>query len=130
MKHLLWNIDFCYAGNTMIIEQIHCHTHPWVAWCHRVANLKCFVGNSCVLIILSKMDQCLKLPQVNVWYNSSIMTKIIVPINPYKIIYNNGHGCYLFKCYYFNLWIIHVQSLTNLHKSIWKLVFNVVDVIF
>jgi hypothetical protein len=29
-----------------------------------------------------------------------------------------------------NLWIIHVQSPTNLSKSMWKLICNVVDVIF
>ncbi len=32
--------------------------------------------------------------------------------------------------YYYNLWIIHVQSPTNRPKSIWKIVFNVVDIIF
>jgi len=36
----------------------------------------------------------------------------------------------LFLIYYYNLWIIHVQSLANLPKSIWKLVFNVTDVNF
>jgi hypothetical protein len=36
----------------------------------------------------------------------------------------------LFKCYYFNFWIINVQSLIKLPKSMWKLVFNVVDIIF
>jgi len=54
---------------------------------------------------------------------------------PYKFIQDffndsNGHGYYFFKCYYFNFWIIHVQSPTNLSKSMWKLVFIVVDVIF
>jgi hypothetical protein len=34
------------------------------------------------------------------------------------------------KCYYFKFWIIHVQSFTNIPKSMWKLVFNVFDVIF
>jgi hypothetical protein len=34
------------------------------------------------------------------------------------------------KCYYYNLWIIHVQSSTNFPKSMWKLVFNVSNVIF
>jgi len=28
------------------------------------------------------------------------------------------------------MWIIHAQSLTNLPKCMWKMVFNVVDVIF
>ncbi len=36
----------------------------------------------------------------------------------------------LFKQIYFNILVIHVQSLTNLPKSMWKLVFNVIDVIF
>jgi len=45
-------------------------------------------------------------------------------------LHSNGHGCYLKKCYYPNLWIIHVQSFTNLPKSMWKFVFNVMDVIF
>jgi hypothetical protein len=54
---------------------------------------------------------------------------------PYKSIQfflndPNGHGCYFLKCYYYNLWTIHVQSPINLPKSMWKLVFNVVDVIF
>ncbi len=51
--------------------------------------------------------------------------------NPYKIFLNdsNGYGCYFFKYYYSNLWIIHVQSPTNLPKFMWKLVFNVNDVI-
>jgi hypothetical protein len=31
--------------------------------------------------------------------------------------------------YYYNIWIIHVQSFTNLLKFMWKLVFNVIDVI-
>jgi len=34
------------------------------------------------------------------------------------------------KCYYFNFWIIHVQSLVNILKSMWKLVFNVTTIIF
>ncbi len=34
------------------------------------------------------------------------------------------------KCYYSNIWIIHVQSFTNFLKSMWELVFNVDDVIF
>jgi len=70
--------------------------------------------------------------RVNAWYNGSILAKITFPISPYKIFKNdsNGYGCYFKKCYYFNLWIIHVQSLTNLPKSTWKLVFNVVDVFF
>jgi hypothetical protein len=34
------------------------------------------------------------------------------------------------KCSYSNLWIIHVQSFTNLLKSMWKLLFNVPNVIF
>jgi len=34
------------------------------------------------------------------------------------------------KCYYFNYWIIHAQSFTNIPKSMWKLVFNVANVIF
>ncbi len=29
-----------------------------------------------------------------------------------------------------NIWIIHIQSPTNLPKSMWKLVFNVANVIF
>jgi hypothetical protein len=52
--------------------------------------------------------------------------------SPYKIILNdsNGHGCYFKNYYYYNIWIIHAQSPTNLSKSMWKLIFNVVDVIF
>jgi hypothetical protein len=42
----------------------------------------------------------------------------------------NGHGCYFKKCYYFSFWIIHVQSLINLPKSMWNFIFNVTDVIF
>jgi hypothetical protein len=37
---------------------------------------------------------------------------------------------FFFLNYHSNIWIIHVQSPTNLPKSMWKLVFNVVDVIF
>jgi hypothetical protein len=36
----------------------------------------------------------------------------------------------IFKYYYSNIWIIHIQSLTNLPKSLWKIVFNVANVIF
>jgi hypothetical protein len=33
---------------------------------------------------------------VNAWYNGSMVAKITLPINPYKIFLNdsNGHGCY------------------------------------
>ncbi len=41
-----------------------------------------------------------------------------------------GHGCYFKKYYYSNIWKIHVQSPTNLPKSIWKLIFDVDDIIF
>jgi hypothetical protein len=70
--------------------------------------------------------------KVNAWYSDSIATKITLLINPYKIFSNdsNGHGCYFFKYFYSNIWIIHVQLLTNLSKSMWKLVFNVINVIF
>jgi hypothetical protein len=37
---------------------------------------------------------------------------------------------YFLKYYYSNLWIINVQSPINLPKSMWKLVFNVANVIF
>jgi hypothetical protein len=62
------------------------------------------------------------------WVNIS---KNYIPINSYKIFLNdsNRHGYYFTKYNYYNLWIIHVQSLTNLPKSMWKLVFNVVDVV-
>ncbi len=55
-----------------------------------------------------------------------------LPMSPYKIFLNdsNGHGCYFKKYEYSNMWIIHVQSSTNLPKCMWKLVFNVADVIF
>ncbi len=69
---------------------------------------------------------------VDASYNGSISTNITVPKSPYKnfLTDSNEHGYYFSKCYYFNLWIIHVQSPINLPKSMWKLVFNVVDVIF
>jgi hypothetical protein len=69
---------------------------------------------------------------VNAWSCGSILAKITLPINLYKIFLNdsNVHNCYFKKCYYFNFWIIHVQSPTNLPKSIWKVVFNVGDVFF
>jgi hypothetical protein len=68
---------------------------------------------------------------VNARYNGSIMAKITLHTSPYNIFLNNsnGHGCYFFKYFYFNLWIIYVQWPTNLPKSMWKLVFKVVDVI-
>jgi len=43
---------------------------------------------------------------------------------------SNVHGYYFLKCYYSNIWIIHVQSSRNLSKSMWKLIFNVTNVIF
>jgi hypothetical protein len=53
-------------------------------------------------------------------------------MNLYKIFLNdsNGHDYYFKKCYYCNPWIIHVQSPTNLPKSMWKFICNVIDVIF
>jgi hypothetical protein len=70
--------------------------------------------------------------KVNVWLSSLILIKITLLISLYKIFLNdsNAQDCYFLKCYYYNLWIIHVQWPTNLSKSIWKLVFNVIDVIF
>jgi len=51
---------------------------------------------------------------------------------PYKIFLNdsNGHDFYFLKYYYYNIWIIHVQSPTNLPKSMQELVFNGVDAFF
>jgi hypothetical protein len=76
-----------------------------------------------LLFITGNLGQCaIKL------FNISRFTLI----NSYKIFLNdsNRHGCYFFKYYYSNIWIIHDQSLTNLPKSMWKLIFNVIDVIF
>jgi hypothetical protein len=42
---------------------------------------------------------------------------------------SNGHDCCFLKCYYYNIWIMHAQSPTNLSKSMWKFIFNVIDVI-
>jgi hypothetical protein len=69
---------------------------------------------------------------VNAWSNVEISTKITLFISQYKIIWydSNGHGCYILKYYYSNIWIIHVQSPTNIPKSMWKLIFNVTNVIF
>ncbi len=69
--------------------------------------------------------------RVNAWYNGSILVEITLPIISYKIFWNdsNEHIGYFLKEYYFNIWIIHVQSPTNLPKSMWKLIFNVIDVI-
>ncbi len=47
----------------------------------------------------------------------------------YKSIQDSLHCCYLKKYYYSNIWIIHIQSPTKLSKFMWKVVFNVVDVI-
>ncbi len=68
---------------------------------------------------------------MNTWLNVSILAKITFYISPYNIFLNdsNGHGFYFLKCYYFNIWIIHVQSPTNFPKFMWELVINVVDVI-
>ncbi len=70
--------------------------------------------------------------RMNAWLNVSILTKIALLISPYKKNLNdsNGYGCYFLKCYYANLWIIHVQSLTNHAKYMWKFVFNITDVNF
>ncbi len=70
--------------------------------------------------------------RVNAQLNASILVEITFLISPYEIFLNdsNGHGFHFFNCYYSNIWIIHVQSLTNLPKFMWKLVFNVIDVIF
>jgi len=63
--------------------------------------------------------------------NVFILVEITFLISPYKIFLNdsNRHGFYFFKCYYLNLWIIHVQSLIYLPKSMWKLVYTIIDVI-
>ncbi len=62
------------------------------------------------------------------WLN---IDKNTFPTSLYNIFLNdsNEHGCYFLKCYCLNLWIILVQSPTNLPKSMWKLVFNIIDVI-
>ncbi len=69
---------------------------------------------------------------MNAQYNGSITTQNTLLINPYKIFLNDssGHGYYFLKYKYSNIWIIHVQSPTNLPKFMWKLVFYVVNVIF
>ncbi len=69
--------------------------------------------------------------KVDASYGGSILAKFTFLASPYKIFLNdsNEHGCYFLNFYYFNLWIIHVQSPTNLPKTMWKLEFNVVDVI-
>ncbi len=70
--------------------------------------------------------------RVNAGLNASISVEITFLISPYEIFKNdsNGHGFHFLKCYYSNIWIVHVQSLTNLPKFMWKLVYNVIDVIF
>ncbi len=70
--------------------------------------------------------------KVDASYGGSILENIEFLTSPYNIFLNdsNEHGCYLKKCYYLTIWIIHVQSPTNLPKSMWKLVFKVVDDIF
>jgi hypothetical protein len=69
---------------------------------------------------------------MNAKCNGSILSKITLPIRPYKILLNdaNGHDYYFFKCYYYNLWTIHVQSPLHLPRSMWKFIFNITDVIF
>ncbi len=71
-------------------------------------------------------------PRVNWKYSGSKVVENTFPMSPYKILLNdsNGHGCYFKKYELSNMWIIHIQSPTNLPKCMWKLVFNVVDVIF
>lgn len=56
--------------------------------------------------------------RVNARLNASISVEITFLISPYDIFKNdsNGHGFHFLKCYYFNLQIIHVQSVTNLPK--------------
>jgi len=69
---------------------------------------------------------------VNARYSGSKVAENTLLMNPYKIILNdsNGHGCYFEKYQYSNMWIIHIQSSTNLPKCMWKLIFNVANVIF
>jgi hypothetical protein len=42
--------------------------------------------------------------RVDASYGGLILVKIIFLINSYKIFLNdsNGHGCYFFKCHYYN----------------------------
>ncbi len=65
-------------------------------------------------------------------YGGLVLTKITFLTNQYEFLKNdpNEHGSYFLKCYYFITLIIHVQWPTNLPKFMWKLVYNVVDVIF
>ncbi len=69
---------------------------------------------------------------MNARYSGSKVAKDTLLINPYKIFknYSNEHGCYLKIYWYSNIQIIQVQSPTNLSKSMWKLIYNVVNVIF
>jgi hypothetical protein len=69
---------------------------------------------------------------LNAQLNVSISIEIAFLISPNTIFLNDSNelGCYFFFFNYYNLWIIHVQSLANLPKSVWKLVFNVADVNF
>ncbi len=72
-----------------------------------------------------------KKSRVDASYGGSISIEITLPTSPYNILQNDskGHGCYFKKYYYSNIWIIHVQSPTNLPKSMWKYLFNVANVI-
>ncbi len=52
---------------------------------------------------------------MNAQLSGSKMVETIVLMSPNEILKNdsNGHGCCFKKCYYYNLWIICVQSLTT-----------------
>jgi len=63
------------------------------------------------------------------WFNIDKSTLPCKSIQDY-LNDSNWHGCCFKKYYYSNLWIINLQWSTNLSKSMWKLVFNVTDVIF
>jgi hypothetical protein len=98
----------------------------WVAYQNGVeVTIRAIVVNQKKLIVVARFGG------VNAHYSVSIMIENTFLVSPYKILSNdsNGHGCYFKNYYYSNIWITHVQSPTNLPNSMWKLVFNIVNVI-
>ncbi len=59
---------------------------------------------------------------------STFLHSLQVHTRFFKVIQMDMVVTFLKKINY-NIWIIHVQSLINLPKSMWKFVFNVIDVI-
>jgi hypothetical protein len=110
-------VQHCYSSCCSLLASWYCSFYcSLLAWC--CCSFCCLLFN----VIITRYMQAIVVEYNQKLHSLQVHARFLKMIQMDMVV--------ILKICYPNIWIIYVQSPLNLSKFIWKLVFNVVDVIF